>query len=279
MQGDPGESRGQASGASAAGREGVTLLCVDDEKEVLEYLRHTLTEEGYRVVHADSREEAAALAEKDRPDLICMNLTVSGDDGYRFMESLRADPRLRRVPVIVISADREQARALSNRVRCFLSRPFDAGDRLTEIRSLFRERLDSVLIVEDDADTVELLVREIAGLKLHIQVAGNGREGLQKLNEFTPSLVILDLILPVLDGFEFLEILQLEERWRPIPVILLTGRTLSRDEMRRLGRIDEAVLIQGKKETLQEVSGLLRSGIPEESRKGDSREPQDLPLP
>jgi signal transduction histidine kinase/DNA-binding response OmpR family regulator len=248
--------------AEAADRDAVKILCVDDEPDVLKFLQLTFEDAGYRVLLAGDHDGAIALARAEQPDLICLDLGMPGKSGYDVLSSLQAISDLASVPVIVVSVTSEEARALASGARCYLSKPVDMDDLVTAVRAVLAARAGSVLVVEDDADTARLLATTLSEHGFEIRTAADGREGLARLAEATPSVVVLDLMMPVMGGFAFLNQVQLDPVWSRIPVIVLTARTLGPGEIARLSQVSAAILVKGRGETEQLIDAILEAVRP-----------------
>jgi PAS domain S-box-containing protein len=235
-----------------------TILCVDDEPDVLKFLRFTFEDVGYKVVLAADHDAALEAANLCQPDLICLDLCMPEKDGYAVMKALRGNPALARVPVVVLSISREEARVLAAGAHCYLAKPVDSDDLVVTVRELLALETGSVLIVEDDPDTRRLLSLTLAEHGLQSRTAANGREALDRLAEATPDAIVLDLVMPVMDGFAFLERVQLDPVWSKVPVVILTSKTLDPAEFGRLNQSVAAILTKGRRDTELVVDAILR---------------------
>ena len=248
--------------------DGVRVLCIDDEPDILTLLQLTFEDAGYDVMLACDHDAGVAEAKSRRPDLICLDLNMPNKDGLQVLESLRADPELRHIPVIVVSGNSDEAGCLAAGALRYLSKPVQAIELMETVRDVLCLEAGSVLIVEDNPDTVRLFADMLAENGLDIRTAANGREGLDRLAESLPSIILLDLMMPLMDGFTFLDIIQRDPVWSRIPLIILTASALSPEEVARLERSSAAVLIKGRHATEQVVGSILKaarskSGQPE----------------
>ena len=247
------------SGPTAAG---VTILCVDDAPDILKYLQLTFQDVGYEVVLAGDHDGALRGARGRRPDLICLDLKMPGRDGFDVMRSLREDPELASVPILVVSAGGEERRAIGAGARSYLSKPVDADGLVAAVRCLLGSEVGGVLIVEDSPDTTELLASALVENGLTVRTAANGREGLDRLAEAVPSAIILDLMMPVMDGFAFLEQLKGHPDWERIPVVVLSAKILEPDERLGLRRSVAAILTKGGDDPTSVIDALLKAALP-----------------
>ncbi len=241
---------------------GIVILCVDDEPDVLKYLKLTFEDAGYNVLLAGDHDSAIAQAQRGRPDLICLDIRMPGKDGYEVLKSLRKEPDFATVPVIVVSALGDEAHSLQCGARCYLTKPVDSDHLIEQVQSVLANEIESVLIVEDDPDAAKLLAGSLTERGVEVHTAANGKEGLARLGESTPSVIVLDLMMPVMDGFEFLEHIQIDPMWSRIPVVILTAKTLGLIEIERLSKVSEAILTKGRDDTVQIIDTVLKSVLP-----------------
>ncbi|MGE5754821.1 MAG: response regulator, partial [Planctomycetaceae bacterium] len=245
-----------------AHREGITILCVDDEPDILKYLQLTFEDAGYEVLLARGHDEALDGARRVRPDLICLDLCMPGKDGFEVMKSLRADPALASVPVVIVSVNGAEATSLAAGAQCYLAKPVESDDLVEAVRDVLAHAVGRVLIVEDNPDTSRLLTASLEEHGLEVRTAANGREGLERLAESTPSAIVLDLMMPVMDGFTFLEHVRLDPSWSKVPVVILSARTLVPEEFARLSKACAAILTKGRGDTQRVVDAILRAVLP-----------------
>jgi CheY-like chemotaxis protein/two-component sensor histidine kinase len=255
-----------AVSAGAAPRTGAaapTVLVVDDDETVRDLMRHFLAREGFEVVTARDGEEGLRLARERRPALITLDVLMPGLDGWSVLQQLKADAELADTPVLMMTIVDERDRGLALGASDYLTKPINRG-RLRAIlarhRPPERER-PSVLIVEDDADTRRHLRRALAGEGWEVSEAENGRVALDRLRQARPDLVLLDLMMPEMDGFEFLAELRWTPTLRPVPIVVLTAMELNEEDHRRLNGGVLHVLqkaARGRDELLGELRDLIR---------------------
>jgi CheY-like chemotaxis protein len=234
----------------------LTVLCVDDEPDVLTLLQRTLEESGYRVVLASSAEEALARAGAAEPDLVCLDLGLPDADGLAVVRRLREEPALACVPVVVVAAAGDEARAIAGGARRLLVKPIDPETLRATVAHVFASRVSSVLVVDDDADVRKLLRDTFERQGIGVAVAADGAEAIGRLRETTPDVIVLDLAMPVMDGFEFLRATQDVPAWRDIPVVILTGRELDAADRARLGGTCAVILAKGRDDTVALVKAV-----------------------
>ncbi len=249
---EPAESDAPAPDAYPAGPPAVearaTVLLTDDEPASRRIIGAHLAREGYRVIYAQSGAEALELARRERPDAITLDIMMPQLDGWSVLQALKADPELAAIPVVLISitADRNLGFALG--AAAVLSKPVDRA----QLAAALREHCaipdgEAVLIVEDDAATRALSERTIERMGLRAASTANGQQALDWLEANPPpALILLDLLMPVMDGFAFLRHLRARAAWRVIPVLVLTAKTLTAEEREALMATTQRIVGKGE---------------------------------
>jgi signal transduction histidine kinase/DNA-binding response OmpR family regulator len=210
-----------------------TVLVVDDDPVSLDLLSMTLGKEGYRVIHARSGEEALEQARAHRPQAITLDVLMPRMDGWSVLVALKADPVLRAIPVIMVTVLKDRGLAFSLGASDFMTKPVDRVGLASMLRQYRTSGADGVVfIVEDDPSTRDATRRLLEKLGLTVAEASNGLEGLRWLDGHpAPALILLDLMMPVMDGFEFLDELQRRPTLGNVPVVVLTAKQLSPEEI------------------------------------------------
>jgi CheY-like chemotaxis protein len=218
---------------SAVADGATTVLVVDDDPVSLDLLSMTLGKEGYRVIHARTGEEALEQAHAHRPQAITLDVLMPRMDGWSVLVALKADPILRDIPVIMVTVLKDRGLAFSLGASDFMTKPVDRVGLASMLRQHRAGDADGVVfIVEDDPPTRDATRRLLEKLGLAVAEASNGLEGLRWLDGHpAPALILLDLMMPVMDGFEFLEELQRRPALGNVPVVVLTAKQLSPEEI------------------------------------------------
>ncbi|MBI3948807.1 MAG: response regulator [Armatimonadetes bacterium] len=238
-----------------------TVLVIDDDPKMHELLRHALDRAGFRVATAHGGEEGVGLAREIRPLAITLDVLMRGMDGWATLAALKADPEVADIPVVMITVLDEKSTGFALGATDYLTKPVDRDRLVALLRRLRREAVAGpVLVVEDDPLTRQMLGRILKAEEWPVVEAENGRVGLERLAAEAPSLILLDLMMPEMDGFTFLEAMREQEAWQSIPVVVVTAKELTREDRDRLGGYVQRVVQKGaygREDLLREVRKLV----------------------
>lgn len=212
------------------------ILCIDDDPDVLEILRTYLIPEGYSVVTAMSGDEGIELAAKLRPNLITLDIMMPRKDGWQVLRELKSNRETKDIPVLIHSMIDNKPLAISLGARDVLPKPVDAAQLLSVVRKVSRSEKEFILVVDDSEDFCETVTRMLEGDGLTAKCAYNGREALDVLRRESPALILLDLLMPVMDGFQFIREMQGNEQWKNIPVVILSAKEITPEEQQELNK-------------------------------------------
>jgi signal transduction histidine kinase/CheY-like chemotaxis protein len=213
-----------------------TILVVDDDASSLHIVSAHLRRDGYRVVCASSGAQALELARTLRPAAITLDILMPQKDGWSVLVELKNQPELADIPVVIVSISDEKALGFSLGAAGVLTKPVDRS-ALADLIGLLTDsrRSGTILIIDDDSSTRLLMQKAVERLGFVVATAENGREGLDWLSRSeAPIAVLLDLQMPEMNGFEFLAQLRSMERWRDLPVLVVTAKELSAAERQML---------------------------------------------
>jgi CheY-like chemotaxis protein len=227
----PARDGAETASTSGADHGNVTILVIDDERSSRELISNALAREGYTVITAPGGRDGLRLARERRPDAIILDVIMPDVDGWAVLRALKADAELADIPVILVTqlGDRDMGLALG------------AADHLTKpvapeelVRVLKRVQNSDgpadVLIVDDDEATRDVLRRTLTREGWTVREAADGAEGLVRLAEATPGVILLDLMMPRMNGFEMLRTMRENRDWHDVPVVIVTSKDLSHDE-------------------------------------------------
>jgi adenylate cyclase len=228
----PTELSPEATRSSPAGAEdsSVTVLVVDDDPASRDLLTTSLRREGYRTVQARGGDEALELARKLRPDAITLDVLMPKTDGWSVLGALKANPELCDIPVIMVTVAPDRSIGLSLGAAEVMTKPVDRAELTSLLRQLL-SRDGPILLVEDDLATRETVRSTIEKMGLKVAEVTNGKLALSWLAENPiPALILLDLMMPEMDGFEFLDAFNSRADWRHVPVVIITAKQLTAAE-------------------------------------------------
>lgn len=220
-----------------------TVLIIDDDPDARALLRRLLAADGFHVEDAHDGASGIERARAMRPDAITLDVLMPGMDGWAVLKELRSDESLADIPVIMLSVLREQQLGLALGASEYVTKPVD---RAQLRRIMHRHRPASatgpVLVVEDDTETRRVMARSLLKEGFRVVEAENGRVALERVAAERPGVILLDLVMPTMDGLEFLTELRRTDAGRAIPVVVLTAKDLTRAEREQLnGHVSEVL--------------------------------------
>jgi GAF domain-containing protein/CheY-like chemotaxis protein/CHASE3 domain sensor protein len=239
-----------------------TVLVIDDEAAVRDLMQRFLTKEGFRVVTAHGGEEGLRQARELRPDAITLDVMMPGMDGWAVLSALKADADVADIPVVMLTIVDDKNLGYALGASDYLTKPIDRERLVTVLKQYRRDR--PVLVVDDDVAVRHLFRRFLEPEGYAVVEAENGRVALERLREVSPSVILLDLMMPEMDGFDFAAELRRHEVWREIPIIVITARDLSRDDHERLNGYVQRILqkgTHGRDQLLAEVRELVATSV------------------
>lgn len=262
----PGVPRGQGDARQSTplvedlGITGRTVLVVDDQAEVREVLARHLESVGCRALTAADGVTGLELARQEHPDLIALDLIMPEVSGWEILRAVKEDPMLHETPVMVVSVMAGDGRGRFRGAMDLLEKPVGRDPFLARVVRALTRPHPRVLVVEDEADTRLLLRRLLWDEGAELWEARHGDEALEILPRCSPHLILLDLQMPVMDGFEFLQRVREHRSYRDVPVIVLTGRVpdgLALGALREAG----AVVLRKDGDFLSTLLPLVRSRL------------------
>ncbi|HXL48727.1 MAG TPA: response regulator, partial [Xanthobacteraceae bacterium] len=244
------------------------VLIVDDDASARKLLAAVLRKEGLRVAEAEAGETAVAIARRIRPDLITLDIMMPKMDGWSVLTALKSDPDLAAIPVIVVTVTTDRGVALSLGAADFMTKPIERGRLVSLVHTLLGER-GTILLVDDDPASRELTQRQLERLDVEVIEAENGREAFDWLSRNpAPGMILLDLLMPEMDGFSLLDAIKKHPEWQRIPVVILTGKELTATERELLeGRV-RSVIAKGSV-SASDLASLVRRILREHAHGAD----------
>jgi signal transduction histidine kinase/DNA-binding response OmpR family regulator len=238
---------------------GPTVVVVEDDRRSFDLLRAYLEGVGVRVVSARDGEEGLDTVRRLSPAGVILDILLPGIDGWEVLAQLKADPRTAPIPVIVVSMLDERGRGFAVGAAEYLVKPVGKEQLRAALyrAAAMPERKHTVVAIDDDPLAIELIRANLETEGWTVLGAATGQEGLELIRERQPSAVLLDLLMPGMDGFEVIEALRAEPDTKTIPVVILTSKSMTRQDKERLqGRI--TYVARKTDFDLSGLAGLLR---------------------
>jgi CheY-like chemotaxis protein len=237
------------------------VLVIDDDASARDLIARFLRREGFGVIEATGGEEGLRLAREHRPAVITLDVVMPGMDGWTVLSRLQGDPELADTPVILLTMTDDRNLGYALGASEFLTKPID-WQRLGSLLRRYAgdEASPTALVVDDDPNARDMLRRGLEKAGWSVLEAENGRAALTRLAHSTPRLVLLDLMMPEMDGFEFLDEFRKHAAWRKVPVLVVTAKELTAEDRARLSGGVSRILAKGSftsQQLLDEVKGLV----------------------
>ncbi|URN95644.1 MAG: response regulator [Candidatus Pristimantibacillus lignocellulolyticus] len=245
----------------------VSILLIDDEPLNRQLMERYLSEEGWKIAFAESGQEGLLLAKQLRPKVICLDILMPSMDGWSVLMALKDDPELADIPVVIWSMTSDKNLGYTLGASEFLMKPVQRERLIDVLDKYVSNSTDhTILVIEDDTTTSELMTKLLHKEGYTVTQAHNGRVALECIAKEVPQLIILDLMMPEMDGFQFIEELRKQHLWRDIPIVVLTAKSITMEDRIRLKGYVKNVIQKGmydQKSLLNEIHQLI-SGV-----KGD----------
>jgi CheY-like chemotaxis protein len=225
-------------------------------------MQRFLIKEGFRVATAASGEEGLRRARELRPDAITLDVMMPGMDGWAVLSALKADAGVADIPVVMLTIVDDKNLGYALGAAEYLTKPIDRERLLAVLAQHRRDR--PLLVVDDDPAVRDLLRRVLEPAGYSVVEAANGRVALDRLREISPSVVLLDLMMPEMDGFEFVAEFRQHAAWRAVPIVVITAKDLTREDRDRLNGYVQRILQKGaysREQLLVEVRELVAASV------------------
>ena len=237
------------------------LLAIDDDPNALILLKQNLEDEGYYVMGASNPEEGIRKAKEIHPFAITLDILMPQKDGWGVLSELKADPATRDIPIIVISIIDNKELGFNLGAFDYLVKPFEKEAISAVLQRIHGVPSKRVLVVDDESATVDLLTQILQDEGYQVTGTYSGEEALSALDTSPQDIILLDLVMPEMDGFEVIQRVKANPRWKDIPIIVVTAKDLTDSDWRFLNRsIDRIIQKSGidRESLMKEVRSLLR---------------------
>jgi len=262
-------SRDSKRNLEDSSKDGITVLIIDDQAESRQSIRESLPAH-YKSIEAVSGEEGIRLALEHLPDAITLDVEMPGMDGWKVLSELQKNTATAGIPVVMVTVHPTENKAAVLGANGFVSKPFDPAELSSTIRRSLIEKVGAtVMVVEDDSDTRRDLKQCLESSGWKVVTAVDGEDAMNLIQSQLPSLFIVDLYMPNMDGFALIEKLRSMNETEHIPIVVLSAACLTEDERRFLDPRIERYFGKGSSDlnTIQdEIERLVyRGGVVESS--------------
>jgi CheY-like chemotaxis protein len=253
-------------------REQTQLLLIDDDEAVHNILRHQLSRHGYRIHSAMSGREGLEKTLEEQFDVIVLDILMPEMDGWQVLQKLKAEARTMSIPIVLytIVADKEKGYALG--ADDYLVKPISKSKLLETLKNYRRSSSNKILLIDDDQHTRELVDAYLTDMDYQLIKAENGREGLDALQrEQGTMIILLDLIMPVMNGFEFIDEVRKHPEFAKIPIIVISAHDLSNKERSLLLQHTQLIIKKGeysRQELINNIETILDNQRDARKRSG-----------
>ncbi len=215
------------------------ILIIEDDPQSANLIRRFLELENYRTIHISNGLDALAEARKIRPLAITLDIMLPGKDGWEVLQELKSDPVTRGIPVFIVSVTENKDLAYSLHADDYFIKPLDRDLLIEKINNLkkskkHRRNVSQILVVDDDDKALKLTGNFLEKKGFDVERAMNGVEALRKISLSKPDLLILDLMMPQMSGFEVVDVMRQDPALKEIPIIILTAKELTKAEKETL---------------------------------------------
>ena len=238
-----------------------TILVIDDDPAARDIIQRFLIREGFNALSTSSGETGLRLAKEQSPAAILLDVKMPNLNGWEVLSRLKSDPDLANIPVVMVTIVDDQALGVALGAVDYLLKPIDYNRLLTLLQPYqTKNSAASVMVVEDNMDNREMIGRQLTKAGWRVLEAENGLDALAMLQVEQPGIILLDLMMPEMDGFEFIRELRQHPQWRSLPVIVLTAKDLTLEEREWLEGQTQRIYQKGsssKQLLVDEINRLL----------------------
>ncbi|MEG9328457.1 response regulator [Salinimicrobium catena] len=230
-------------------KEDKRVLIIEDDLQFSKILKKQAHEKNFKVIAASTGEDGLILAEKFKPDAIILDIDLPGMNGHQVLADVKANPRLRHIPVHMVSVDERTLDPIRQGAIEYLMKPIEKEDldrAFSRIEDFVNRKMKNLLIVEDDQNSRKAIKKLIGNGDVQCLEAETGHQALQEMATRTIDCIVLDMGLPDMNGFDFIQ--ELERIYEKVPpIIIYTGKELTKEENDVLEKYADSIIIKGVK--------------------------------
>ncbi|MEM9455188.1 MAG: response regulator [Myxococcota bacterium] len=243
------------------GRPAPQVLVIDDDPMVQDTVGRALMRYGFKVAAAHTGRTGLQYARDRQPDVIVLDVMMPGLDGWGVLTSLKGDPQTAEIPVVMLTILEESEVGFALGAADFLVKPVKTQRLATVLHRYCRSAMAQVLVIDDDPAGREIMRRTLETSGHRVTVAENGKKGIAVLEQAIPDLILLDLMMPVMDGFAVLEHIRADPRLDRVPVVVVTAKDLTAEDRAMLR--DARAVLERTSFTRQELVGIVAERVTE----------------
>jgi len=244
-------------------KEGKKILVVDDEDNIRRFLSHELNKKGYLVFEAASGKEALELARKYHPDLITLDIQMPDLNGFDVTSVLKNDNQTKDIPILIVSVIEDKDKAFRLGVNDYVTKPFNCDELVSKVNHLITNNSKNILVVDDDKSLVRSVKYHLQRKGYSISVAHDGEQALKRVVHRHPDLILLDIMMPNVDGYEVLKELKSNPDTANIRIVLMTGIDIDGGRVKALsiGATDYITKSDDFNRLYDTVDNILSNGV------------------
>jgi signal transduction histidine kinase/CheY-like chemotaxis protein len=269
VTGARGQVSAQDAHPAAEDQQEALILVVDDDATVRELVERHLQRAGFAVVTARGGQEGLRLVRELRPAVVTLDIMMPDLDGWTVLAAIKGDPALSGTPVVLMSIVDQKNRGYALGAADYLVKPVDRAKLVETLTGICGATAGRVLLVDDD-EVVRRSVRQaLEPIGWQVTEAENGQAAIESLTAARPDIIILDLMMPKMDGFEFLDELRGRPDWQGIPVVIITAKDLTDEDRNRLnGGVERIIQKSDRDEMLRQLSRELAKCVKRQTMRG-----------
>jgi CheY-like chemotaxis protein len=249
------EARAQPAHLIAGEAQEPLILVVDDDATVRELVERHLERSGFAVVTAGGGQEGLRLARELRPAAVTLDIMMPDVDGWTVLAAIKGDPELAGIPVVLMSIVDQKNRGYALGAADYLVKPVDRAKLVETLTNICGSAAGKVLLVDDDKVVRRSVRQALEPIGWQVTEAENGEVAVEAITATRPDVIILDLMMPKMDGFEFLDELRRRSDWHGIPVVVITAKDLTDEDRNRLnGGVERIIQKSDRDEMLRQLS-------------------------
>jgi signal transduction histidine kinase/CheY-like chemotaxis protein len=263
------EARAEPVHPTAEDTEEPLILVVDDDATVRDLVQRHLERAGFAVVAATGGKEGLRLVRELRPAAVTLDVMMPDLDGWTVLAAIKGDPALASIPVVLMSIVDQKNRGYALGAADYLVKPVDRAKLVETLTHICGSTSGKALLVDDD-EVVRRSVRQaLEPIGWQVTEAENGQVAVESLAATLPDVIILDLMMPKMDGFEFLDELRSQPTWQDIPVVIITAKDLTQEDRDRLnGGVERIIQKSDRDEMLRQLSREVAKCVKRQSMRG-----------